>query len=68
MSERGKTLLKGHTLSYEGAPRFDDSGHWNDAYRNGGGRAKCSCGALSPKGQGVYANRKWHRAHKDSLR
>lgn len=66
MSDKGKTLLRGHSLVSEGAPNFNTKGH----YRTYGepAHAKCTCGALSPEGQTANANKKWHRAHKEAAR
>ena len=62
--------MKGHALIGEGAPH-DDNGNrfprlWGGT--NGDGRAKCSCGELSPVlGSGIQRKR-WHRDHKERLR
>lgn len=67
MSEIGKTLVSGHTLRYEGAP-FDDEGRRATAFSTGGrGRAKCSCGELSPVLDSGYQRKRWHREHKKAV-
>ena len=65
MSAKGKTLLKGHTLRREGQA-FDERGRWlpNEPY----GCGKCSCGEVSVPLHTDAARKRWHRAHKDSLR
>ena len=71
MSNVGKTLLKGHALRDEGQPAYLSDGTFdlNWRYRRTReGRAKCSCGALSEMGVTQAEAKRWHRAHKDSLR
>lgn len=65
MSRVGKTLLKGHSLLFEGAP------HSIDGYRiwhSWDGRAKCSCGAMSAELPSNNQRKLWHRWHKEQVR
>ncbi len=57
--------VPGHTLRHEGAP-FNDAGYllWLDGTTGGTGRAKCSCGELSPVYRSAAARKQWHRTHK----
>lgn len=68
MSNRGKTLLKGHALQQEGHPTAWDSiyGWWR--FDPTWGRGHCECGAAAPLGISVKAVQRWHREHKDALR
>jgi hypothetical protein len=69
MSNLGKTLLKGHALSDEGAVRYDQHGNSVDhPFAAVPLHAICQCGALSPAGISQAAAKRWHREHKDSLR
>ena len=68
MSQVGKTLLRGHTLRYEGAVCFDARGKRPMDYEVTNLHAKCSCGELSPPNISQSAAKRWHREHKDSLR
>jgi hypothetical protein len=62
MSMKGKTLVKGHTLLFEGQP-------WGTMRRNGVGPGKCSCGLYSDEGLISNAARKrWHTAHKEEIK
>ena len=66
MSKKGKTLLKGHGLLYEGEA-FTPEGtkpYWNLSE----GCGKCSCGALSPVLPSKNQRKAWHRQHKDEIR
>lgn len=63
MSNRGKTLVKGHTLLFEGSPCGD--AFWK---RSGTGRGKCSCGIMSPLLPSNAARQRWHRQHKQEMR
>lgn len=71
MSQKGKTLLKGHTLIGEGHPstktvlRDGKLSFWHEPRTK---VAHCSCGAASPEGLSIKGNQRWHREHKDSLR
>lgn len=64
-------LVPGHTLAYEGAAH-DDKGHVESrggyVFRGGSGRAKCSCGELSPVMTSAAQRRQWHRDHKNDIR
>lgn len=64
-------LVPGHTLAYEGAAH-DDKGQVESrngyVFRGGSGRAKCSCGELSPVMTSAAQRRQWHRSHKASIR
>lgn len=61
MSEKGKTLLKGHTLFFEGQPV-------GGLMRNGIGKGKCSCGVYSSELESNAQRKRWHRQHKDDIR
>lgn len=63
---KGKTLLKGHALLYEGAA-YDDRGK-PMRYDTGIGRAKCECGEMSDQLPSRNQRKDWHRAHKDAIR
>jgi hypothetical protein len=54
--------LAGHELWWEGRV---DVGY---GYRNGLGRAHCSCGAWSPELPSTAKRKQWHREHKDAIR
>jgi len=58
MSLKGKTLLKGHTLLFEGAAlgKFYD--------KCGTGEGGCSCGARSKELPSRAARQRWHKKHK----
>lgn len=58
----GKTLLKGHTLLFEGEA-IGQSWH-----KNGPGSGKCSCGEMSPELPTRAARKRWHREHKEAIR
>lgn len=64
-------LVPGHTLRFEGAPHNDqgevDVGRTGYIHRGGSGRAKCSCGALSPAFNSAAQRREWHRGHKQEI-
>jgi hypothetical protein len=64
---RGKTLLSGHALRFEGATVYDQDGEHLPSWRRDGS-AKCECGALSPLGLSTNAAKKWHSMHKDEIR
>lgn len=64
------TRLAGHELRDEGAP-YDGRGRkiWQNRWTTSGrGRAKCSCGALSPELPSGTQRKAWHRAHKAEVR
>lgn len=65
-SDRGKTLVRGHTLRHEGAA-FKPNGYLS-IYDQTHGHAKCSCGALSESLPSRNARKRWHRAHKEEVR
>lgn len=70
MSDRGKTLLRGHALRDEGITRYSKTGqlltYWR--WKTDEAHAMCECGALSPANISQAAAKRWHRAHKDTLR
>ncbi len=68
MTQRGKTLLKGHTLYGEGHGAFNDEGKFLGVLAYGVSRGGCTCGEAAPKGWSCKRVKKWHRAHKDALR
>lgn len=53
--------LSGHTLPFEGKIYG-----YNRTVKHG--RARCSCGALSPALDSDAARKRWHREHKDEVR
>jgi hypothetical protein len=63
VSNVGKTLVKGHTLRFEGMALYDDDGSgiygWSRT-----GRGECSCGERSPVLESNAARKRWHREHK----
>lgn len=62
--------LSGHTLRYEGAPFSADGTLIYDGMHvgtSGEGRAKCSCGALSPVLSSGAQRKAWHRQHKAAI-
>ena len=72
-SRKGKTLLAGHTLMFEGerlrdpiCPRCRGL-DWLDR-RNGPGHGGCSCGAYSNHVQTKAARKRWHAEHKERIR
>jgi len=57
----------GHTDPTQGAPH-DAAGRSITSGRTGMGRARCSCGALSPEALPSQAARqRWHRRHREAL-
>lgn len=54
-TRKGKTLLPGHTLQFEGHARYGREG-------------RCSCGAKSEALPTAAARKRWHAEHKDALR
>lgn len=62
MSLKGKTLVKGHSLLFEGAA-FGRS--WN---QSGAGMAKCTCGLMSPELPNRAARKRWHKQHKEEVK
>lgn len=66
MSEKGKTLLKGHTLSFEGAA-FNPDGYCK-GNPSGVGHARCSCGWLSDDFPNRAQRKRAHAQHKDEIR
>jgi hypothetical protein len=55
-TRRGKTLLPGHGLMYEGHAMYGKHG-------------RCWCGAVSEQEyDSAAARRRWHNEHKDSVR
>jgi len=59
----GNLRIDGHGLVFEGSP-FSDHGKRLHVGTYGPGRAKCSCGALSPSLTSGYQRKAWHRKHK----
>lgn len=57
MSMKGKTLLKGHALLFEGRAKYCDKGV-----------ARCQCGEHSPALFSDGARKRWHREHKAAIR
>jgi hypothetical protein len=53
-SMKGKTLLKGHSLLFEGRCL-------------GVGKAICSCGQKSDNLPSNAARQRWHKEHKDAI-
>ncbi len=68
LTQRGKTLLKGHALFGEGSRAFTAEGRLVGSWSYNAERGGCQCGAVAPAGLSVSATRKWHREHKDALR
>lgn len=68
MTRKGKTLVKGHALVREGAAFEDDGSHTLYGGTGGVGRAKCSCGVMSPRLGSGRARRAWHAEHKEVYR
>ena len=60
-SQKGKTLLKGHVLMYEGKAL---SATWEAKEGIGG----CWCGARSKSLPSNAARQLWYRQHKEELR
>ena len=58
MTLKGKTLVKGHTLLFEG----DALG--KSYSRCGPGEGGCSCGARSDRLPSRAARKRWHKEHK----
>ncbi len=58
MSLKGKTLVKGHSLLFEG--KTPGAIRWT----GGEGPGKCSCGVLSPSLPTTGARQRWHKEHK----
>jgi hypothetical protein len=54
---KGKTLLKGHALLFEGS-----------ALTSPKGCGGCSCGAFSPKLPSNSARKEWHKRHKNIVK
>ena len=64
---KGKTLVTGHTLLFEGAP-FDARGQ-RCPLNMRVGYGKCSCGELGPTlEESTKARQRWHKEHKDLIR
>jgi hypothetical protein len=62
LTNKGQTLVKGHTLLFEGQPCLT-------LRRTGRGPGKCSCGLYSDEGLTSNAARKrWHAAHKEEIK
>lgn len=59
--------LSGHTLYKEGWP-CDSQGQPLRIKWEGIGKAKCSCGELSPVLDSDRQRRQWHRDHKNQIR
>lgn len=73
MSQRGKTLLKGHALIGEGCDvqaygRTGLIAKWDRSSDRSLAQGGCTCGALSPAGLSKRGRQRWHREHKDALR
>ncbi|MFS0832016.1 hypothetical protein ABC337_15300 [Arthrobacter sp. 1P04PC] len=64
------TRLAGHELHYEGAPHDKQGRPINSVWGGtaGVGRAKCTCGKLSPELTSGTKRKAWHRDHKDEIR
>lgn len=60
--------LAGHSLSGAGAPHDRDGDRINPTGTGGQGRARCSCGALSPVLSSAGQRHAWHRQHKADVR
>jgi hypothetical protein len=61
---RGQTLVKGHTLAYEGKP-YNLSGYRVKYSRVG--HARCSCGEFSLLFSSDAERKRWHGEHKASV-
>lgn len=59
---KGKTLVPGHTLIFEGDALGRSRG------LSGPGEGGCSCGARSPRLETRAARKRWHKEHKDAIR
>lgn len=62
--------IAGHALLREGLP-YDDQGRYplsSQGEKQQQGRAKCSCGALSPNLPSGAQRKAWHREHKAEVR
>lgn len=66
MSNRGKTLVKGHTLFREGWPCYSNGAECTMMWTNG--HAVCSCGAVSECLDSTAARKRWHRLHKQEVK
>lgn len=55
--------VPGHTLAFEGAAH-DEHGARLHLHTGNAGRARCSCGELSPVLASGRARKAWHREHK----
>jgi len=64
------TRLAGHELHYEGAPHDWKGRPINSVWGGtaGTGRAKCTCGELSPELTSGTKRKAWHREHKYEIR
>jgi hypothetical protein len=60
MSLKGKTLVKGHTLVFEGAALGQSN-------RTGPGIGGCSCGERSETLPTTAERKRWHAAHKKAV-
>lgn len=69
MSNRGKTLVKGHALLQEGWPYRDEGmpREWRDV-NPALGHGKCSCGATGPLDYSNAARKRWHQLHKQEVK
>lgn len=76
-TRKGKTLLPGHSLDYEGRAYIqrdscaECSGliSWSSFHSTGGpGHGQCSCGARSPHLLSGSARKRWHAEHKEQIR
>jgi len=61
MTQRGKTLVSGHTLLFEGSALGHDSSGC------GAGVGGCSCGERSPELPNRAARKRWHKEHKAAI-
>ena len=73
-SRKGKTLVPGHSLRYEGRAHVspdcpDCFGPEGLAFGNPrSGHASCRCGAYSPHLNNTAARKRWHAEHKEAAR
>jgi hypothetical protein len=70
MSNRGKTLLRGHALREEGRP-FTAHGtalfSGDTRFKPGEGHGLCECGAVSPILASDRQRKAWHAQHKQAV-
>ena len=68
MTLKGQTLLKGHSLRFEGQALYGGPNMGCPTGKNGRGQGRCSCGEWSPVLGSSYQRKQWHRQHKDEIR